>query len=102
MGRSYNSEYYGINGISEAKDYLKHPVLGAHLREITTELLKHQDKSPAILMGSRIDSVKLCSCMTLFDSVSPDDVFGQVHKCFYNGERDCMTLKMIKNNNQQQ
>lgn len=101
MGRSYNSEYYGISGISEAKDYLKHPVLGMRLREITAELLKHQDKSPVALMGSRIDSVKLCSCMTLFDCVSPNDVFNQVLKYFYAGERDLTTLKMIENNNQQ-
>lgn len=101
MGRSYNSEYYGISGISEAKDYLKHPVLGMRLREITVELLKHQDKSPVALMGSRIDSVKLCSCMTLFDCVSPNDVFNQVLKYFYAGERDLTTLKMIENNNQQ-
>lgn len=101
MGRSYNSEYYGISGLSEAKDYLKHPVLGMRLREITVELLKHQDKSPVALMGSRIDSVKLCSCMTLFDCVSPNDVFNQVLKYFYAGERDLTTLKMIENNNQQ-
>lgn len=101
MGRSSNSEYYGLTDISETNDYLNHPVLGMRLREITAELLNHQDKSPIVLMGSRIDSVKLCSCMTLFDIVSPDDVFGQVLKCFYNGERDGMTLKMIENNNQQ-
>lgn len=101
MGHSFNSEYYGLNGIAEAKAYLNHPVLSMRLREITEELLRHQDKSPVALMGSRIDSIKLCSCMTLFEYVSPADVFSQVLECFYNGKRDGMTLKMIENNNQQ-
>lgn len=28
LGRSYNSEYYGISGLDEAKAYLEHHVLG--------------------------------------------------------------------------
>lgn len=96
MGHSYNSEYFGLNGIAEANAYLNHPVLGKRLREITEELLRHPDKSPADLMGRRIDSIKLCSCMTLFEYVSPNDVFSQVIECFYNGKRDDRTLKMIE------
>ncbi len=29
LGRSYNSEYYGIENADEAKSYLLHPILGA-------------------------------------------------------------------------
>lgn len=45
MGHSFNSEYFGLNGIAEAKAYLNHPVLGMRLREITEELLRHQEKA---------------------------------------------------------
>lgn len=96
LGHSYKSEYFGLNGIAEANAYLNHPILGMRLHEITVELLKHQDKTSVALMGSHIDSIKLCSCMTLFDYLSPTDVFSQVIKCFYNGKRDGRTLKIIE------
>lgn len=35
FGHSYNSEYYGISGLEEAKAYYNHPVLGSRLIEIT-------------------------------------------------------------------
>lgn len=95
FGHSYNSEYYGLDDLDEAKDYLKHPVLGKRLREITTVLLDHTDEDAVTLMGSHIDAIKLRSCMTLFDAVSPNDIFGQVLDVFYEGKRDNKTLSKI-------
>lgn len=84
MGYSYNSRYYGLDGIDEAKAYLAHPVLGSRLREITSALLLHVgSRNIRQLMGSSIDLVKLKSCMTLFDEVSPNDVFADVLAAFY-------------------
>ena len=71
LGRSFNSEYYGLDGLEEARSFLAHPVLGQRLREVTEAALQHQEEDPVTLMGSRIDAVKLKSCMTLFDIVSP-------------------------------
>lgn len=31
LGESYNSHYYGIDDMDEARAYLKHPILGARL-----------------------------------------------------------------------
>ena len=45
LGMSWTSEFYGIANLNEAKAYLAHPVLGARLREISTALLKHRQKS---------------------------------------------------------
>ena len=42
-----------------------------------------------------IDSMKLKSSMTLFDVVSPDDVFAKVLETFFSGERDTLTLKIL-------
>lgn len=95
FGRSWNSEYYGINGVEEAKAYLAHPVLGKRLREITSVLLTHTDENVRTLMGSHIDAIKLRSSMTLFDAISPNDVFGQVIDAFLNGKRDGKTLDKI-------
>lgn len=34
LGRSYNSNYYGITSLAEAEAYLAHELLGQRLREI--------------------------------------------------------------------
>ena len=37
LGRSWNSDFYGLASVAEAKAYLDHPVLGARLREIVQD-----------------------------------------------------------------
>lgn len=91
LGRSATSEYYGITCVDEAKAYLEDDVLGTRLREICEELLNHSDKSAQDIFGG-IDSIKLKSSMTLFDKVSPNDVFGKVLDAFFEGKHDDYTL----------
>ena len=91
LGRSANAKYYGISGLNEAKAYLSHPVLGARLREITAALLMHRGEDAVSILGG-IDALKVRSCMTLFDAVSPNDIFRHVLDAFYNGEPDKYTL----------
>lgn len=86
LGHSYNSEYYGLDGREEAEAYLNHPVLGARLREISQTLLQHQGKSIYSIMGSSIDVLKLKTCMQLFDSICPNDVFDEVLDAFFMNE----------------
>ena len=84
LGRSYNSQYYGLDGIDEARAYLVHPVLGARLREISEALLSHKDKRDIdAIMGSSIDVLKLQTCMNLFNRVSPNDIFEKVLDAFF-------------------
>lgn len=87
LGHSRRSHFYGIADRKEAEDYLVHPILGPRLWEITEALLKHSDKPPERILGD-IDAQKVQSCMTLFDSISPNDIFAEVLSSFYNGERD--------------
>ena len=94
LGRSSTAQYYAISCIDEAKAYLADEVLGGRLREICGELLKHSDRSVQGILGG-IDSMKLKSSMTLFDIVSPNDVFDKVLDTFYFGERDNLTLEII-------
>ena len=95
LGRSPDAQLYGISGLDEAKAYLEHPVLGARLREITAEMLKHSDSSINAIMGSGIDVKKFKSSMTLFDAVSPNDIFDKALKTFYGGNRDQLTIEKI-------
>lgn len=87
LGHSYNAKFYAIADLDEAREYIAHPLLNAHLREITAELLNHQDIDIVDLMGSRIDAVKLRSSMTLFDIVSPNDIYHQVLDAFFDGKK---------------
>lgn len=91
LGHSYNSEYYGISSKEEAKAYLDHPVLGARLREITQALLDCNNKSADDILGFP-DVLKVRSCMTLFDLVSPNDIFNDVLYKFYEGQRCDKTI----------
>lgn len=92
LGTSNNSHYYGLDGVEEARAYLAHPILGARLREITTVVLQ-SDKSVDDIFGG-IDTVKVRSCMTLFNEIADDDLFAQVlEKCF-EGKKDEKTLEL--------
>ena len=93
LGHSNKSIYYGLDGIDEARAYLAHPILGTRLREITTAVLK-SDKTADEIFGG-IDTIKLRSCMTLFNEVADDDLFGRVLlKCF-EGKSDSKTLELL-------
>ena len=85
LGHSYNSEYYGISGTKEAKAYLEHPLLGARLREISQAMLDCVNPSADDILGFP-DVLKVRSCMTLFDMVSPNDIFKQVLDKHYEGK----------------
>ncbi len=96
LGSSPNSRFYAIGSLGEAKAYLEHSVLGAHLREICSALLTHKGKDIESIMGSHLDAMKLRSSMTLFDAVCPGDIFGDVLYAFFGGVRDPRTMDLLK------
>jgi uncharacterized protein (DUF1810 family) len=63
--------------------------------EITNALLSQHDKTAEDILG-HIDAMKVRSCMTLFDVVSPHDIFNDVLENFYDGHRCTRTLQIIK------
>lgn len=84
LGHSVKSNYYGLEGIDEARAFLDHPILGEHLREISNALLLHAGKKDIdTIMRKHIDVTKLQTCMNLFNRVSPDDVFKKVLDAFF-------------------
>lgn len=95
LGRSSRAHYYGIADREEAERYLNHILLGRRIREITNALLEHKDKTAESIFGD-IDAVKVRSCMTMFDFLSPNDIFGEVLRSFYNEERCEITLKVMQ------
>lgn len=99
LGFSYMSKFYGIKCLKEVQEYLDHPILGMRLREISKELLNHKDKTACEILGE-IDAMKLKSSMTLFDFVSPNEIFNEVLLDFYNGAKDEKTLHLIEKEKQ--
>ena len=97
LGFSYNSQYFGIGSIEEAKQYLENPILRDRLVRACS-LLKEQaeqGKNMEEVIGG-IDSFKVRSCLTLFDAVSPHDVFEDCLLVCYDGEKDKKTLELLK------
>ena len=95
LGHSTYSQYYGLADTDEARTFLANPCLNERLREITNALLIHKDRNIERLMGGSIDALKLKSSMTLFDVISPNDIFSKVLDVFYDGKKDRNTLQII-------
>ena len=95
LGRSGTARFYGIRGAEEASAYLAHPLLGARLRECCELLLNAPGVSAQDVFGA-VDAMKLRSCLTLFDAVSPQTlVFQQCLDRYFDGERDPLTLELL-------
>lgn len=94
FGHSYNSEFYGISDLEEAKAYYAHPILGSRLIEITKALLEHKGKS-AVDILSPIDARKVKSCMTLFWIASGNPLFKTAIDTFYEGRMDNKTINRV-------
>ena len=96
LGYSEMANYYGINDREEGEDYLLHPTLNDRIHEISNVLLQQKGKTAKEIFGD-LDAMKVRSSMTLFDELSPNDVFGKVLELFYHGERDKRTLDLLDN-----
>lgn len=95
LGKSGISQYYAIQGIDEAKSFLKDSYLGGNLLEICRALLDLQEDNPRVVFG-RPDDMKLKSCMTLFAYISEDgSVFHQVLDKYFDGKTDKRTLSIL-------
>ena len=95
LGRSITSKNYAIKSKNEALSYLKHPILGTRLTEITEVFLLIENKTATEILG-RTDSFKIKSSMTLFNSVqSQTNIFKEVLEKYFRGEKCQNTLRLI-------
>ncbi|MEE0344377.1 MAG: DUF1810 domain-containing protein [Eggerthellaceae bacterium] len=95
LGMSRNANYYGIGSWKELRAYVADDLLMRRLVEISQALLELEGNDPVSVLGG-IDAVKVRSSMTLFELASDNPVFGQVLDKYYGGERDSLTLKLVK------
>lgn len=95
LGPSETVQFYGIDDWDEAHAYLQHPVLGQHLIEISSVLLKLNGKTATEIFGTP-DDLKLRSCVSLFATVeNAHPVFNKVITKYFNGIPDQNTLQLL-------
>lgn len=101
LGRSAMAQRYAIKDVQEAEAYLKHPVLGPRLVQITEATLDIQGRSARQIFGSP-DDLKLHSCATLFSFAAAQaklpqaQVFDRLIEAYYGGQRDEQTLRLLR------
>lgn len=96
LGFSSTSEFYGIDGLEEAKAYIESDVLRERLIEISEALLGLESSDAGDVMGYP-DDLKLRSSMTLFAEAAPEiDVFQRVLDKFFDGKKDQRTIELIR------
>jgi len=95
LGFSDMAKRYGIRDLKQASAYLKHPLLGSRLTEISEALLTLEGVSASEIFGSP-DDLKLRSSMSLFASVAgAPGIFQQVLDKFFSGHKDIKTLRIL-------
>ena len=95
LGVSPTAKHFGIHSLDEARAYLRHPLLGARLRQCCETLMRVQGRSAHEIFGSP-DDLKLRSCLTLFELAGPEEaVFGRCLEKYYGGKRDELTLSLV-------
>ena len=105
LGSTHMANYYGIDNIEEAIEYLHNETLSNRLIEISKALLELDDDSNIKDIMGYPDDLKLRSCMTLFkkaeelSNVKFDNIFQKVLDKYYKGEEDARTLTILEKQN---
>lgn len=95
LGYSSISVYYALDGIEETKLYLDNKILKDRMYELCNILLNTKSNDVIDIFGV-VDSKKLCSSMTLFYSVSKEDIFKKVLDKFFDSRLDNKTITLLK------
>jgi uncharacterized protein (DUF1810 family) len=95
LGRSATARHFGIHSIEEARAYLDHPVLGPRYRECVAALQDLSSSDPVAVFGE-VDAMKLCSSLTLFESLAPQPLFAAALDRWFGGVRDEKTLELLR------
>lgn len=96
LGSSTKANFYGIENLNEAKEYMAHPILGARLIEVSNAIYTLNGLSAREILGSP-DDLKLKSSMTLFTyaDASENNIFLNVLEKYYDKRLDEKTIELI-------
>ena len=94
LGISPDSEYYGLAGIDEAKEYLNHPVLSERLINCFN-ILNNIDKD--LLSVFKEDKKKVHACATLFllANENQSEIFNLIIEKYFNKTNHFKTIQLL-------
>jgi uncharacterized protein (DUF1810 family) len=96
LGRTGQSNFFGISSMQEAAAYLQHPVLGPRLKQCTQLVNAVVGRSAEDIFGE-IDAMKFRSSMTLFANATPENqIFTDALEKYYAGEFDPLTIDYLR------
>jgi uncharacterized protein (DUF1810 family) len=95
LGRSPTAKFYGLADLDEARDYLRHPVLGPRLLECT-RLVNARDGSTLNQIFGTPDDLKFRSCATLFHHAAPKEAVFTEALQKYCGSEDERTVQALE------
>lgn len=95
LGHSEYAQYYGLNGLADARAFLEHPILGKRYEECL-QLLDKAQASAEDIFGP-VDAKKLQSSLTIFLEVESESPLlnGLLNK-FFNGVTDDATYSLLQ------
>ena len=95
LGSSSMAQRYAISGLSEAKAYLAHPVLGQRLRDCTALVSAVQGRTLDKIFGYP-DDLKFHSSVTLFARVAEaGSAFHDALEKYFAGKEDAGTVREL-------
>jgi uncharacterized protein (DUF1810 family) len=95
LGQSDIARKFAISSLDEAREYVKHPVLGARLLECSKLVADLADRTIDEIFGYP-DNLKFHSSMTLFAQAEPgNEIFKQCLQKYFGGKPDQMTLELL-------
>jgi len=96
LGRSPQSEVYGVGSLAEAQAYAQHPILGPRLDQCTRLVHRVDNRTIHQILGSP-DDLKFRSSMTLFARAVPHNpIFQATLNKYFNSEPDPNTLDLLR------
>lgn len=94
LGTSPTAKFFAIRSAEEASAYLDHVLLGGRLRECVEAVLPWSSRTADEIFGP-VDSLKLRSCLTLFDRLEPHGPFASGLAAFFDSSPDERTLALL-------
>jgi uncharacterized protein (DUF1810 family) len=95
LGYSSMAQRYAISGLTEARAFLYHPILGLRLLDCVQMLIQLPGNDPVAVFGP-VDAQKLQSSMTLFSQADPlQQKFTDVLTQYFGGQADKTTIDRL-------
>jgi uncharacterized protein (DUF1810 family) len=95
LGRSPTAVFFALKSLTEAKAYLRHPVLGPRLIECTSLVNTVERRSAYQIFGSP-DEMKFHSSVTLFARADPTQLqFAAALEKYFDGVPDIRTIEWL-------